>query len=226
MKSKEALVYYARRCAGVLIAAALAVGIITAAVYHRTETVIPESHAILFFYRSNVPGTHADQWEKSFLAHAYPGTQYIEVQCFQPGISGQVSAQDSGWFIITARLAKHEGDILFLDRERYEYLQENGYLAPMDALPAVSSLPENRRLKASGQCFGLLMQGMLLEGLEFPAAQDRTNNVLGPAEGGDELIACLYRTHTVQAEAILNGILESAQEIEPVSEKPAGGSQS
>lgn len=226
MKSKEALAYYARRCAGVLIAAVLAVGIITAVVYRRAETVIPENHAILFFYRSNVPGTHADQWEKSFLARTYPETQYIEVQCFQPGISGQVSAQDSGWFIITARLAKHEGDILFLDRERYEYLQENGYLAPMDALPAVSALPQGRLLKTGGQCFGLLVQGMRLEGLEFPAAQDRTDNVLGPAEGGDELITCLYRTHTVQAEAMLNGILESAQEIEPVSEKPAGGSQS
>lgn len=96
----------------------------------------------------------------------------------------------------------------------------------MDALPAVSALPQGRLLKTGGQCFGLLVQGMRLEGLEFPAAQDRTDNVLGPAEGGDELIACLYRTHTVQAEAMLNGILESAQEIEPVSEKPAGGSQS
>ena len=225
MKSKEALTYYARRCAGVLIAAVLAVGIITVAAYHRAETAIPENRAILFFYRSNVPGVNADQWEEGFLSQTYPETQYIEVQCFQPGLSGQVSSQDSGWFIIAARLANYEGDILFLDRERYEFLQENSYLAPLNTLPAINSLPENRLLTSSGQCFGILMQGIRLEGLEFPAAQEQIDNVLGPAEGGSELIVCLYRKHTVQSEAMLNGILEGAREIQPISEKDTGGMQ-
>ena len=206
MASRKPLAYYARRCWGVLLIALLAVSVITAAAYHRTETTIGANHAIVFFYRANVPGTYAEHWAQEYLRTAFPETEYFEVQCFQPGVAGTVSAQDSGWYIILARLAAREGDILVLDRERYDFLRQNGYLSPLNGLPGVRAVAAER-LQADGETvFGVRADGLSLPGLTFPGG-----DALAGADA-NELIVCLYQAHSAASEAVLSGLLAGARE--------------
>ena len=208
MAPRKPLAYYARRCRVAILIALLAVVVVTAAVYHRTATAIGDNRAILFFYRTNVPGTYAEHWEQEYLRTAFPETEYFEVQCFQPGIAGMVSAQDSGWRIILTRLAAKEGDILVLDRERYEFLRQNGYLSPLNDLPGVRAAAE--RLQTEGETvFGVRVDGLSLPGLTFPGG-----NALVGADA-NELIACLYQSHSASSEAVLSGLLAGARQEAP-----------
>ena len=60
------------------------------------------------------------------------------VICGGMGAGGTVqSGAQSGWQIITTRMAANECDILLLDKERYEFLLAGGYLKPMEPVEAL-----------------------------------------------------------------------------------------
>lgn len=188
----------------------------TELIYNRMATAIGDNHAIIFFYCTNVPGGQASAWQQK-LEQSHPEIHHLEVQCFshteQGGSSvvGMPSTQ-SGWQIISTRMAAGECDILFLNRERYEFLLAGGYLMQME-LP--DGFPSERTLTSEGVIMGVDMRHMQLEGLEFPCALDPQNRVDTTDTVNPGVIMCLYKTAAPQAVSLAKEIIKNATPLSP-----------
>lgn len=188
-------------------------------IYNRIETYIGDNHAIIFFYRTNVPGGQASAWQQK-LAQKHPEIEHVEVQCFdaieQAGSSavGLPSSQ-SGWQIISTRMGAGECDILIVNRERYEFMLTKGYLAPIQS----SAIPE-RALYSGDEVYGYDIHGMQLAQLEFPCLLEPHNRIESTDTASKQVILCLLREASPQGIALAQELLQGAVPLpEPQDEQ-------
>lgn len=190
---------------------------VTILVYNRIATIIPPNHAIVFFYRTNVPGGQAAKWQED-MAATHPEIAHLEVQCFdtvaQAGNSGAGGTSvQTGWQIITARMSAGECDILIVDKERYEFLLSKGYLAPLE-----NDLPE-KALSSGDTVYGFDLQGMQLAGLSFPCKLEPNDRLESTAQTS-EVVLCVMRDASQEARALAREFVKSAVQLpEPQEEE-------
>ena len=203
---------YLKKAAVLLAVLLVATTALTELIYNRRATRIGDNHAIIFFYRTNVPGGRASAWQQS-LKEAHPEIEHLEVQCFDVSVQGggmgagwtvQSGAQ-SGWQIITTRMAANECDILLLDKERYEFLLAGGYLKPMEPVEALLA----RAKRSEGRIYGYEVQQMMFRGLEFPGSALPDNSICSTA-ASSQVIMCLYVRASEQGEKLAYEILSGA----------------
>lgn len=196
----------------VAVAALLFIG--TELIYNRmaTDAMNGEERAIIFFYRTTVPGGQASAWQMT-LEQSHPQIKHLEIQCFdlieQSGINANgMPSSLSGWQIISTRMSAGQCDVLVLDRERYEFMLSKGYLLPME-----KGLIANREITANGEVMGYDISGMKLDGLEFPCSVEPHNRVESTSESSSEVILCLLKDAKPMAIQLAREILLGAVEL-------------
>ncbi len=192
----------------------------TELIYNRMATAIGDDRAIIFFYCTNVPGGQASAWQQK-LAQSHPDISHLEIQCFnlieQAGNSpvGMPSSQ-SGWQIISTRMAAGECDVLFLNKERYEFLLSKGHLIPIE-LP--EGFDTSRALMQGENIMGVDMRHMQLEGLEFPCALEPHNRLDSTDTANPGVIMCLLKTASQKAKDLSKEILQNAVALPPPTQQ-------
>ncbi len=178
--------YFSKKALPIIVSAVLLLSLGTV-LFYRSASSLPKERLIIFFYQTNVPSASASKWAQG-LMDSSPEIKYAEAQCYTAMENAGYMDMQSGWTYITARLAKNEGDLLFLPQSQFDFMLEKGWLAPLErerfgAFEGALSNPD-------GEIMGLDITGMGLKGLEFPCAQ-KPDNALRPLEG-EKLIACVY----------------------------------
>lgn len=198
----------------IFIAIAALLFIATELIYNRMETdaMNGSERAIIFFYRTNVPGGQANAWQLR-LEEKHPEIKHLEVQCFdileQSGTNAMgMPATTSGWQIISTRMAVGQCDILLLDRERYEFLLSKDYLLPLEA-----GLVPGREISADSGVMGYDISGMQLQGLEFPCKVEPHNRVESTSDSSSEVILCLLKDAKPMAAELAAEILRGATKL-------------
>lgn len=206
--SKDRFLFFTKKILPYSMIIAL-IAVLATVMIFRAFRPLPQERVIIFFYQTNVPAMNASEWAQQ-LKSDVPGAEYTEAQCYTARENSGGSVQ-SGWTYISARLSDDQGDIFIIPQERFEFLNQKGWLKKLD-ISELQCDPSRLITEPDGDVFGVDVSGLCFKDLNFQRIEE-PHNVIYPLEG-QSAVLCIYAGASSDslARTVLNHIVNSAYE--------------